>query len=306
MNDLIIQRTPARRVLRRIGYYALAVVFFLPMLLARRITRVPEAIDFSDNDAEFMARHEGDFERAEITEPRFGHSLQITFFPAETHETARPCVLIAHGLGGKVEQMYPQAIALHEEGCDVCLFDFRGHGASGGVFGSLGYLETFDIIAVTQWLRREKNIARIVLYGFSMGAVAATLAAAYGPGVDGLIAESPFDSMQNIVMHNARKFHTPVFLVKLVLWGTDVRRGIEYKMVDLVRAMPRLKGLPFLLAGTTGDATVPVEQTRRVAQYLGEGQVYWEADGPGHGAILHSEHGPEFLDQIRALLNRCK
>ncbi len=291
---------------RRLGYYLLAIFFFLPMILARRITRVPDAIDFSENDAEFMARHEGEFERTEITESRFGHKLQITFFPVETRDT-RTCVLIAHGLGGKIEQMYPQAIAFHEENCDVCLFDFRGHGKSGGAFSSLGYLEMFDIMAITDWLRREKKISRIVLYGFSMGAVATILAAAYGGAVDGVIAESPFDSMENIVLHNAQKMlRVPRFFVRMLLWGTDVRRNIEYKVVDIVRALPRLKGVPLLLVGTASDATVPVAQTRRAAEQLGEGQVYWEIDGPAHGAILTSEHGPEFRRRIRDLLARCK
>ncbi len=293
------------RVFRRLGYYLLAVVLFIPMLFARRITLVPEAIDFSENDAEFLALHEGEFERTEITEPRFGHKLQVTFFPAETGKDGM-CVLIAHGLGGKIEQMYPQAIALHDDGCDVCLFDFRGHGDSGGAFSSLGYLEMFDIAAIADWLRCEKKSRRIVLYGFSMGAVAAVLAAAYGGSVDGVIAESPFDSMENIVMHNARKmFRVPRFLVKLLLWGTDVHRNIEYKIVDLLRALPRLEGVPMLLVGTSSDATVPVAQTRRVADHLGEGHVYWEIEGPAHGAILQSEHGAELRRRIRELLDRC-
>jgi hypothetical protein len=202
--------------------------------------------------------------------------------------------------------MLPRAGPLHERGYDVLLFDFRGHGRSGGVFASLGYFEMRDVAAAVEYLRRERGAESVLLYGFSMGAVAAVLAAARDGGVAGIIAESPFDSMENIVIRKAKeRYRAPKFLIKLVLWATSVRRGLEYREVDLTKALPRLKGLPILLVGTSADVTIPVEHTRRLAPLLSDGQEYWEVNGAAHGEIFSGEYGAEFERRVFDFLKRC-
>ncbi len=303
------KRSLIKCLIRRLGYYSIVVFLFVPFLLSRRITKVPEGADFSDNHDEFMKRF-GD----RCREARFPGSTSacglfgLLASASDSPDPERPCVVMCHGLGGEIAQMLPQAGMLLENGCDVFLFDMRGHGRSEACRTSLGYYESCDAVLAMDYLRREKGISEIVLYGFSMGAVVAVLAAARDGKVSGVIAESPYDTLEEIVFWNARKtYRVPRFFVKVMLWATDVRRGSEYKDIDLRKALPRLKGVPLLLVGTADDQAVPIEMTRGLASLLGEGQEYWETEGAEHGALLADEKvGDEFKSRILGLLEKCK
>ena len=302
------KRNIIRRLIRRLGLYAIIVFLFVPFLLSRRITKVPEGADFSDNHDKFMKRFGDRCQEIRFTGATAACGLFGLFVSAlDTPDPQRPCVLICHGLGGEIAQMLPQATMLIENGCDVFLFDMRGHGQSEACRTSLGYYESRDAVLAMDYLRREKGISKIILYGFSMGAVVAVLAAARDGKSSGVIAESPYDTLEEIVFWNARKmYRVPRFLVKIMLWATDVRRGSEYKEIDLRIALPQLKGVPMLLVGTADDQAVPIEMTRGLAPLLGDGQEYWETQGAEHGALLADEKvGDEFKSRINSLLQRC-
>ncbi len=309
MSNFAIKRSPLRRFFRRLGYYSIAIVFFVPHLLSRKMTSVPEPVDFTENTDKFTAKFGDVVEKVDFTEPTTGEPLHGWFLPAAgaNAHPSKPCVLLCHGLGGNISQMLPRVNSLHENGCDVLAFDFRGHGESGGVFASLGYFEMRDVIAAIDYLRNERGIQKVALCGFSMGAVAVLLAAAHDGRVAAVVAESPYDSMRNIVTLKAKEhYHMPGPIVRLALWTTGVRRGIEYKEVDLAKALSKLTGVPLLLVGTASDLTIPIEMTRRLAAVLSDGQEYWEVNGPDHGEICSSEHGPEFERRVLALLKRCE
>jgi pimeloyl-ACP methyl ester carboxylesterase len=84
------------------------------------------------------------------------------------------------------------AIALREAGFTVLLFDFRGHGESGGARSTLGLLEKRDVAGAVAYLRDLGGIDgdRIGLYGVGMGAHAAVLAAADLPQVRVLVLDN--------------------------------------------------------------------------------------------------------------------
>jgi hypothetical protein len=204
-------------------------------------------------------------------------------------------------------QLGAQAQFVHLLGHDVLMFDMRGHGASEGDFTSLGYFERHDVLAACRYLREARGAKGIVLYGFSLGAVAAVMAAAEDEGVLGVVAESPYASLDEIVAHKAREhYHVPKWpLVTLSLWATEVRRGFDRREVDLTKALPRLAGKEALLVASRSDKTIPVEMTRELKDYLCEGHEYWEVTGAEHGMIFSGEHRGEFERRLRVLLARC-
>src|SRR5688572_2661925 len=88
-------------------------------------------------------------------------------------------IIFSHGLFRSRRELLERAIELWKSGYGVLLYDSRNHGASGGARVSLGYHERLDAEAAVRFLREEfKTSDRIVLYGISMGAVTALLAAA--------------------------------------------------------------------------------------------------------------------------------
>jgi alpha-beta hydrolase superfamily lysophospholipase len=60
-------------------------------------------------------------------------------------------------------------------GLNLCIFDFAGYGNSEGETVSLGCREIWDIECIIQHLREHYNQYQFILWGRSMGAVAALL-----------------------------------------------------------------------------------------------------------------------------------
>ena len=92
-----------------------------------------------------------------------------------------------------------------------CLFDFAGSGLSGGEFVSLGPKEMRDAKQVIDHIRATFGIGNVIVWGRSMGAVAAILLAErFGSEVQGLVLDSPFSDFKVMVgsAHEVKDFVT--------------------------------------------------------------------------------------------------
>ena len=95
------------------------------------------------------------------------------------------------------------AVYGHQMGYDGLLFDFRNHGASGGKISSIGYWERLDAEAAAAYaLRQEGAPHPVILWGVSMGAAAALMAAAEDPQVNAVISDSTFLSFREVIHHH--------------------------------------------------------------------------------------------------------
>lgn len=91
------------------------------------------------------------------------------------------------------------------DGFNVCLFDFAGYGNSEGDFVTMGVEEMWDIELVIQHLERSFGQKKFVLWGRSMGAVAALLylqkIAIHGNHqVVSAVFDSPFHSLEKLTL----------------------------------------------------------------------------------------------------------
>jgi hypothetical protein len=84
-----------------------------------------------------------------------------------------------------------------------------------------------------------------------------------------------------------------------------MRRNFDRREVDLTKVLPRLADRHVLLVASRGDQTIPVEMTRRLRSYLGEGHEYWEVAGVDHGGIFDGDFGSEYREHLRRFLSRC-
>jgi hypothetical protein len=57
----------------------------------------------------------------------------------------RACVLMFHGYSASKASLLPEALALHEQRCELLLIDFRGSGGSSGNETTLGVYEADDV-----------------------------------------------------------------------------------------------------------------------------------------------------------------
>lgn len=82
----------------------------------------------------------------------------------------------------------------------VVLFDFAGSGHSEGEFITLGPKEARDTAVIIDYVREKCGVNQVILWGRSMGAVAAILfASENNHRISGLILDSPFSCFRRMI-----------------------------------------------------------------------------------------------------------
>lgn len=130
-------------------------------------------------------------------------------------------VIIGHGYGGSKSSMMDKANEFLDLHYSVLLIDFRGCGGSEGNQTTIGYFESADISTAYQFLAEEGE-QNIILFGTSMGAVAAMKAVSEDSlNVSALIIECPFGTMYQTTSARFRMMGLPSFPMAslLVFWG---------------------------------------------------------------------------------------
>lgn len=119
-------------------------------------------------------------------------------------KNAKYNAVLCHGYRSVKEFMYSY-IDLFPD-WNMLLFDFRSHGNSDGKITSLGYHESKDVIAASNYLKtvaKQHHIAHLptVVLGFSMGGAAALKAAESEPALaDALIIDSTYAQLNSTIL----------------------------------------------------------------------------------------------------------
>lgn len=141
--------------------------------------------------------------------------------------------------------------ALHQLGFAVLVVDYRGYGRSDGSFpGKRQVYE--DSQAAWHYLRANRRLPseQIVLYGESLGGAIALDLAVKHPEAEGLIMQSSFTSMAEVV---ERKDFLRFFPVRWLL--TE-----RFDSLSKVRSLR----IPVLFLHGTADSVVPSEMSQRL------------------------------------------
>jgi pimeloyl-ACP methyl ester carboxylesterase len=201
-------------------------------------------------------------------------------------------VACGHGLFRSRREVLDRAAFFRAQGFDTLLFDFRHHGESGGERVTLGYQERLDFEGAIDVLAARRPGNRILLYGVSMGAAAALLAASETPEVAAVIVDSPFSSLEHTVEHHVRLlFGLPRFpFASLLNFYLEMRGGFDKEAFDLEKAAERLGERPLLVMAGESDRRMPVELQRKLFEHSPSSASRFQAfAGATHGAAYRTD-----------------
>lgn len=211
-----------------------------------------------------------------------GVELAVWYIPAKDKVGV---VIASHNLGGNKSSAFTYLRPYVEAGYSLVMYDFRGHGDSEKACCTLGFHETQDLLALTDYVSSQLAEGRPVFYwGFSLGATISLLAAAKGGGVRAVIAHSPFVSLPQVLRHYARTFyHVPGRVSAFITLSLLKRfQGVLAEEVDVARAARHLENMPILLIGGARDRQVPEEWLMRLSALLPKAELllgpygHWE------------------------------
>ena len=215
----------------------------------------------------------------------------------------RAPVVVLHGLGASKAHMIDYIIFAQEQGNPTLAIDFRGHGGSDPSLTSIGFYESRDVTAAMQFVR-EKGAGDPVLWGTSMGAVSALLAAARDGSAAGVIADAPFDTYRNTVLHHAKLFYglSEFPLITLAMPMIESRVRFRVDDVDCLRAAEQIQAPVLLLAGEE-DVRMPPAMVRSIYERAAGPKEFWIIPGEGHE---NRNFGQEFRDKVAGFLGRVR
>jgi pimeloyl-ACP methyl ester carboxylesterase len=138
---------------------------------------------------------------------QFGHTLQCSHF--EPHPSQRkweelPCVIYMHGNSSCRVEAIDAVPYLLPANISLFCFDFAGCGNSEGEYISLGWYEREDLGLIIEYLRKERKVSTIGLWGRSMGAVTSLMYGDRDPSIAGMVLDSPFSDMKVLVQELAK------------------------------------------------------------------------------------------------------
>jgi alpha-beta hydrolase superfamily lysophospholipase len=233
-----------------------------------------------------------------------GVRLSGTYLPADR---ARATVVLAHGFKNTRTDMLEHARFLHEAGYAVLLYDSRGCGRSGGVFGA-GATEDRDIRGAVSFLKGSglPGTSRIAVLAVSLGAGAALLAAARDPRIAAVIADSSWadERVQLDRMSTLRVGGVAIPLLPYEPALVDAIAGGRLEDARPRDEIGRIAPRPLLLIHSADDqnATTPLADAERLFAAAGDPKDLWIAPRGGHAGAFGGQRD-EYARRVLAFLD---
>ncbi len=176
-------------------------------------------------------------------------------------------VMILHGYTSTRYGSLLYAPLFWDRGCDVLVYDARGHGASSDAYHTYGYHEKEDGLAAYEWLLERTGLPpeKIGLAGVSYGAATVLQMLPLTPDAAFVLADSPYQDLLSIVNYQGpAQFGN---WVKLFIPGatiiSEIRADFKVKEVSPKNAV-RDTAVPVLLIHSTTDEFTPPSNSEAI------------------------------------------
>jgi hypothetical protein len=177
--------------------------------------------------------------------------INAWWLPAKNAKQPEKVLLYLHGCCNNISSDIDQAKLFQKLGFSILLIDYRGYGRSEGAFPS--ELQSYaDASAAWNYLREKKQVKpkQILIYGVSLGGAIAIELATKNPDAMGLIIESSFSSMREMI---GERPIPPIYPFDLIL----------HQKFDSIAKVKTLI-MPILFLHGTSDRTVPYRMTEEL------------------------------------------
>ncbi|CAI5460660.1 unnamed protein product [Closterium sp. Yama58-4] len=237
-----------------------------------------------------------------------GHVLECShYMPAHIPPNQKlPCVIYCHGNSGCRADASEAVFVLLPSNITVFALDFSGSGMSQGDYVTLGRFEMEDLTTVVDHLRAEGSVSLIGLWGRSMGAVTSLMYAAKDLSIAGMVLDSPFSNLPNLILElvDTFKIKLPKFTVKMLVYY--LRNLIKKKIPDFdindldAVGVARSSFIPVLFGHASGDTFILPHHSQQIHEaYAGDKNLITFAGD-------HNSHRPNFFyDSAAIFLHNC-
>ncbi|KAL3153328.1 hypothetical protein ABBQ38_011671 [Trebouxia sp. C0009 RCD-2024] len=200
-------------------------------------------------------------------------------YPPKSKDGKLPCVVYCHCNSGSRRDSEEALHLLLPQNITVFALDFVGSGQSDGKYVTLGWREQDDLALAIQHLRALGTVSTIGLWGRSMGAVTALLYSQRDPSIAGVVVDSPFAKLTELMLElvEEQKIPIPRSLMRVAL--TMMRRSVKKRAgfnIDEVAPIDQIHTsfIPCLFGHAVDDTFVAKAHSERLlAKYGGDKEL---------------------------------
>ena len=192
-------------------------------------------------------------------------------------------MVLVPGLGGERDGMFDDAVILARHGYGLLMYDSRQCNVPGAK-GTLGYVETNELLGAVEYLSRRDAQLRIGALGFSEGGTVVIRGAARDERIRAVVAEGGFHDLARHIWHGDQ-----VSLVRrLVEWQVltfyRLDTGVDPAQVSPVTDISRIGPRPVLLI--YGEHEAERGGAELLFNAARDPKEVWIVPGAGHGGYI--------------------
>jgi fermentation-respiration switch protein FrsA (DUF1100 family) len=304
MNKKRLWKIAKITILALAGLVAAFFLLFVPWFFTRIVTS--HRYHFPDhNDGKTPQSFGMDYQPIAFRS-KDGILLKGWFVPASSR--TRGTIVLCHGMNRTRVEMLPMAAYAHSLGFNALLFDFRHEGQSGGQVTTIGFQERLDVEgAVQEAIGPLGAKPPVIVWGVSMGAAAALMAAADSPAIDAVISDSAWTTFHELIAHHAKLFmRLPSFpIADEIEYGIALRGHFWPSQFNLLTAVREIGARPILFVAVQNDRRMPPAYAETLYQASSSPQkALVVVPGSRHGEGFNTGREPyeaaagEFLDEV--------
>ncbi len=216
------------------------------------------------------------------------------YLPCERWKAERqlPCVVYLHGNAGCRVDANVVAFALLRRGISCFCFDFSGSGQSDGDLVTLGAREAADLDTVVSFLRVQGRTSHIALWGRSMGAVTGALYARTNLSIAGVVLDSPFARLTDLIRDIVARdivAEAPGVLVSAAILAlrTSIRRrtGVDIAAIDALAGAPECYQPALFVHAREDELIYPSHSDALSQAWSGDCRMLLVGEGQSHNTL---------------------
>ncbi len=214
-----------------------------------------------------------------------GITLSGWFIPA-ARET-KTAVVVLHGFTGNRLPELAGFVPWLQRHHHVLQFDFRGHGESGASPVTMGSRERRDIAAAVEFLQ-ARGLGPIALFGVSMGAAAAILAAPDLP-VAAVVADAAYARVSHPIANRMREqgWPLPALGSRAIVAAAALR--IRSRLASPIEAVARIAPRALLVIAPTADRLISWRQSLALYEAARQPKELFVVTGAEHGGTYATD-----------------
>ncbi|QGS51547.1 alpha/beta hydrolase [Spiroplasma tabanidicola] len=160
-----------------------------------------------------------DYENVELINCKSRDGVNISAYLYTPNKNSNKWVIASHWFGGYKNWSLHHAKVFTKMGYNIIAFDFRGHGDSQNIPTTMGLNEVYDLMGVFDWLKENKTIDQLALFGISMGAFCSNFVALkYSDefkqaNLKYIVSDCAYGSVYRLLIH-VRNIYLKLFISK--------------------------------------------------------------------------------------------